>query len=158
MSKQNWIFSFSFPCWKGLIPSLKSFLFTWCVKLSRHSFAEVRKDVLSPKNSYQRKQRQPSKDKTFISEQRIFNFLHSISWIYGSGGICCTDKFPYSKYITLWLLHQNEVFHYGFSKCEKICMKLKICSYVIKKALMENFIFCAVSKYKVCGNSPSIFN
>ena len=31
-----------------------------------------------------------------------------------------------------------------FSKCEQICRKLRICSHLLKKSLMENFIFCAV--------------
>ena len=31
-----------------------------------------------------------------------------------------------------------------FSKCEQICSKLQIWSYLLKKILMENFIFCAV--------------
>ena len=37
-----------------------------------------------------------------------------------------------------------------FSKCEQICSFLWICSHSLKKALVENFIFCAVhstSKY-----------
>ena len=31
-----------------------------------------------------------------------------------------------------------------FSKCEQIRRKLRICSHLLKKSLMENFIFCAV--------------
>ena len=31
-----------------------------------------------------------------------------------------------------------------FSKCEQIRWKLRICSHLLKKSLMENFIFCAV--------------
>ena len=31
-----------------------------------------------------------------------------------------------------------------FSKCDQICKKLQIWSYLLKKFLMENFIFCAV--------------
>ena len=31
-----------------------------------------------------------------------------------------------------------------FSKCEQIHKKLRIWSYLLKKSLMENFIFCAV--------------
>ena len=31
-----------------------------------------------------------------------------------------------------------------FSKCEQICRKLRIWSHLLKKSLMENFIFCAV--------------
>ena len=30
-----------------------------------------------------------------------------------------------------------------FSKCDQIRRKLRICSYLLKKSLMENFIFCA---------------
>ena len=30
-----------------------------------------------------------------------------------------------------------------FSKCEQICRKLRIWSHLLKKSLMENFIFCA---------------
>ena len=31
------------------------------------------------------------------------------------------------------------------SKCDQICRKLRIWSHLLKKSLMENFIFCAVS-------------
>ena len=31
-----------------------------------------------------------------------------------------------------------------FSKCEQIRSFLRICSHLLKKSLMENFIFCAV--------------
>ena len=30
------------------------------------------------------------------------------------------------------------------SKCDQICRKLRIWSHLLKKSLMENFIFCAV--------------
>ena len=33
-----------------------------------------------------------------------------------------------------------------FNKCEQICRKLWICSHLLKKLLMENFIFCAVTR------------
>ena len=32
-----------------------------------------------------------------------------------------------------------------FSKCDQIRRKLRIWSHLLKKSLMENFIFCAVS-------------
>ena len=41
-------------------------------------------------------------------------------------------------------------FKYFFSKCDQICRKLRIWSYLLKKSLMENFIFCAVRNQ---GNS-----
>ena len=31
-----------------------------------------------------------------------------------------------------------------FSKCDQICSFLRIWSHLLKKSLMENFIFCAV--------------
>ena len=31
-----------------------------------------------------------------------------------------------------------------FSKCKQICRKLRIWSHLLKKSLMENFIFCPV--------------
>ena len=31
-----------------------------------------------------------------------------------------------------------------FSECDQICRKLRIWSHLLKKFLMENFIFCAV--------------
>ena len=34
-----------------------------------------------------------------------------------------------------------------FSKCGQICRKLWIWSHLLKKSLMENFIFCAVVIY-----------
>ena len=33
-----------------------------------------------------------------------------------------------------------------FSKYDQICRKLRICSHLLKKSLMENFIFCAVER------------
>ena len=33
----------------------------------------------------------------------------------------------------------------SFSKCDQIRRKLRIWSHLLKKSLMENFIFCAVS-------------
>ena len=32
-----------------------------------------------------------------------------------------------------------------FSKCDQICSLLRIWSHLLKKSLMENFIFCAVN-------------
>ena len=41
---------------------------------------------------------------------------------------------------------KNEVFHSGFfSNCDQIQMKFRISSYLLKKPLMENFLFCAVN-------------
>ena len=39
-----------------------------------------------------------------------------------------------------------------FSKCDQICWKLRIWSHLLKKSLMENFIFCAVSNGKGGGD------
>ena len=30
-----------------------------------------------------------------------------------------------------------------FNKCDQILRKLRVCSYLLKKSLMKNFIFCA---------------
>ena len=38
-----------------------------------------------------------------------------------------------------------------FSKCDQICRKLRIWSHLLKKSLMKNFIFCAVSLKPKCG-------
>ena len=35
-----------------------------------------------------------------------------------------------------------------FSKCDQIRKKLRIWSHLLKKSLMENFIFCAVTSMK----------
>ena len=46
-----------------------------------------------------------------------------------------------------------------FSKCEQILRKLRICSNLLKKTLMENFIFCAVYVLKKHGenvDNPSV--
>ena len=40
-----------------------------------------------------------------------------------------------------------------FSKCDQICSFLRIWSHLLKKSLMENFIFCAVSFLWFCSNS-----
>ena len=34
---------------------------------------------------------------------------------------------------------------YFFSKCDQICRKLWVWSHLLKKSLMENFIFCAIA-------------
>ena len=36
-----------------------------------------------------------------------------------------------------------------FSKCDQMSRKLQIWSHLLKKSLMENFIFCIVYPYKV---------
>ena len=36
-----------------------------------------------------------------------------------------------------------------FSKCDQIRRKMRIWSHLLKKFLMENFIFCAVLKFRV---------
>ena len=44
-------------------------------------------------------------------------------------------------------LHKKKFFTKDFlSKCDQICRELRIWSNLLKKFLMENFIFCAVSK------------
>ena len=48
-----------------------------------------------------------------------------------------------------------------FSKCDQIGRKLRICSYLLKKSLIENFIFCAVLSIYVLGNAqliPSVYS
>ena len=48
-----------------------------------------------------------------------------------------------------------------FSKCDQIHRKLRIWSYLLKKFLIENFIFCAVLEEEGSsekGHSPRIFN
>ena len=35
-----------------------------------------------------------------------------------------------------------------FSKCDQILKKLRIWSHLLKKSVMENFIFCAVINFK----------
>ena len=50
-----------------------------------------------------------------------------------------------------------------FSKCDQICSFLWISSYLLKKSLMENFVFCAVpletfwSVFKICLSRNAIF-
>ena len=42
-----------------------------------------------------------------------------------------------------------------FSKCDQLRTKLRICSHLLKKSLMEKFIFCVVS---VAGWQIQLFN
>ena len=37
-----------------------------------------------------------------------------------------------------------------FSKCDQIRRKLRILSHLLKKSLMENFIFCLVPEFTIC--------
>ena len=39
-----------------------------------------------------------------------------------------------------------------FSKCEQICRKLCICSHLLKRSLMENFILCALKVFTIRFN------
>ena len=39
-----------------------------------------------------------------------------------------------------------------FSKCDQICKKLRIWSHLLKKSLIENFIFCVASRYLIAFN------
>ena len=41
-----------------------------------------------------------------------------------------------------------------FSKCDQIRSKLRIWSHLLKKSLMVNFIFCAVSELMNCAGFP----
>ena len=48
---------------------------------------------------------------------------------------------------------KNEIFN--FSKCDQIRRKLWICSHILKKSLMEKYIFCAVRAVRIlpfCGS------
>ena len=49
-----------------------------------------------------------------------------------------------------------------FSKCDQIRWKLRIWSHLLKKSLIENFIFCAVKHYRqsqfLLGNSQIAMN
>ena len=40
----------------------------------------------------------------------------------------------------------------SFSKCDQIRRKLRIWSHLLKKSLMENFVFCAVFVTKTVSN------
>ena len=54
----------------------------------------------------------------------------------------------YLHFFLLSLLHTAQKMKFSnmdfFSKCDQICKKLHIWSHLLKKSLMENFIFCAV--------------
>ena len=67
-------------------------------------------------------------------------------------------KHPQNQWNTRWLSHERSSNHSSshctknnfsikdfFSKCDQIRRKLQIWSHLLKKSLMENFIFCAVS-------------
>ena len=49
------------------------------------------------------------------------------------------------------LLHKKLKFSIkdSFSKCDQIRMKLRIWSHLLKKSLMENFIFCVVGTFEL---------
>ena len=54
-------------------------------------------------------------------------------------------KFSIKDFFTKWKI--KFFIKDFFSKCDQIRRKLRIWSYLLKKALMENFIFCAVYDY-----------
>ena len=45
-----------------------------------------------------------------------------------------------------------------FSKCDQIRKKLRIWSHLLKKSLMENFIFCAMIKTNKSNTKSQIIN
>ena len=45
-----------------------------------------------------------------------------------------------------------------FSKCDQIRKKLRIWSHLLKKSLMENFIFCAVIETHKSNTKSQIIN
>ena len=54
---------------------------------------------------------------------------------------------PFSKLKKLITLRKKWIKDF-FSKCDQILSKLRIWSYLLKKSLMENFIFCAVISHQ----------
>ena len=57
-----------------------------------------------------------------------------------------------SKIVKFSIIHTVQKMKFSIkdflSKCDQIHMKLRIWSHLLKKSLMENFIFCAVTKIK----------
>ena len=45
-----------------------------------------------------------------------------------------------------------------FSNCDQIRSFLLICSYLLKKSLLENFIFCAVSHSRIIYRNKVLYN
>ena len=80
-----------------------------------------------------------------IHQYVIFKSLSS--W-YGCTGILSMEV-KYDQFRTVTVTSQKMKFsiEYFFSKCDPIRRKLRIWPHVLKKSLMENFIFCAVSFY-----------
>ena len=50
----------------------------------------------------------------------------------------------YRKYVNTAKKKKTFLFKDFFSKCDQICSKLRIWSYLFKKSFIENSIFCAV--------------
>ena len=44
-----------------------------------------------------------------------------------------------------------------FSKCDQICRKLRTWSHLLKKSLMEHFMFCAVQVHNIRIGTKSKF-
>ena len=63
------------------------------------------------------------------------------------------EKFPYSEFLwfVFFRIHTAQKIKFSiksfFSKCDQICRKLRIWSHLLKKSLMENFIFNAASDW-----------
>ena len=53
-----------------------------------------------------------------------------------------------AKYLELHCTKNEDSIMDSFSKCDKIRSFLRIWSHLLKKSVMENFIFCVVSKIK----------
>ena len=67
-------------------------------------------------------------EKTFFTEKKFF--LQKKTYVKNTSHTAQKMKFSIKDF---------------FSKCEQIRRKLRICSHLLKKSFMENFIFCTVS-------------
>ena len=85
----------------------------------------------------------------------VMKGLSEIKWIiwlllyqktYGLNLFIIFKGFSVARNCLTYSLHEKKKFYIKsfFSKCDQICRKLRIWSYLLKKSLMENFIFCAV--------------
>ena len=91
---------------------------------------------LSPM-SYCLTQRISHKIAYVISTKRLLNAIYMVSCRNAS-------RFSYSATTTITAQKMKFYIKDFFSKCAQIRRKLRIWSHLLKKSLMQNFIFCAV--------------
>ena len=127
----------------------------WFVKLSQET---VKRCVTSWKSLFSHHIALLNGQKSCYSRNIMCSFCNVTSRGYGFRKLCYFLHEIPLQYFTATTQKMKFSIKYFFSKCDQIRRKLRIWSHLLKKSLMENFIFCAVclakfNGHKSCGSS-----